>query len=159
MTASDRGVCGIAFADGPDDALSTLFLEWPGAAPASGSEQAARWWSALIEQIERPKKSFALPLDVAGTEFQRDVWAALQTIPMGETRTYWQLAQQVNRPNAVRAVANACGANPVAVAVPCHRVIGSDGHLRGYRWGVERKRKLIEMEAQQITRGAELLCG
>ena len=159
MTATERGVCGIAFAASPEDALSMLFLEWPGAAPAVGAEQAARWWAALIEQIDRPQASFTLPLDVTGTDFQRDVWAALQTIPMGETRTYWQLAQQLNRPNAVRAVANACAANPVAVAVPCHRVVGSDGRLRGYRWGVERKKQLIEIEAQQLTRGTELLCG
>jgi AraC family transcriptional regulator of adaptative response/methylated-DNA-[protein]-cysteine methyltransferase len=158
MTATDRGVCGISFAASPEDAMATILLEWPGAAPGHGMEQQARWWSALIEQIENPKSPFTLPLDIAGTDFQREVWAALQTIPMGQTRTDWQLAQQLKRPKAVRAVANACAANPVAIVVPCHRVIGSDGQMRGYRWGVERKQQLLEMEAKHPTRGGSL-CG
>jgi AraC family transcriptional regulator of adaptative response/methylated-DNA-[protein]-cysteine methyltransferase len=151
MTASDRGVCGISFAATPADAMASIFLDWPGAAPSNGDENAARWWQALLDQIESPKCNFQLPLDVSGTYFQKEVWAALQTIPMGQTRTYWQLAQQLKRPTAVRAVANACGANPVAVVVPCHRVVGSDGQLRGYRWGVERKQKLLDLEAKQCS--------
>ena len=151
MTATDKGVCGVAFAETPADAMAMAFLDWPGAAPAQGGDPAHRWWAMLLEQIETPKANFHLPLDVNGTDFQREVWAALQTIPMGQTRTYWQLAQQLKRPTAVRAVANACAANPVAIALPCHRVVGSDGQLRGYRWGVERKQKLIETEAQQLN--------
>jgi AraC family transcriptional regulator of adaptative response/methylated-DNA-[protein]-cysteine methyltransferase len=151
MTASEKGVCGVAFAETPADAMAMVFLDWPGAAPSTGSETAARWWQALLEQLESPKSSFQLPLDLGGTDFQKEVWAALQTIPMGQTRTYWQLAQQLKRPTAVRAVANACAANPVAIAVPCHRVIGSDGHLRGYRWGVERKQKLLDAEAKHLN--------
>jgi AraC family transcriptional regulator of adaptative response/methylated-DNA-[protein]-cysteine methyltransferase len=96
--------------------------------------------------IEEPGAAHDLPLDLRGTAFQAQVWAALRKIPAGATVTYSELAKQLGRPSATRAVAQACGANPVAVAVPCHRVIGSTGQLTGYRWGVERKRTLLEKE-------------
>jgi AraC family transcriptional regulator of adaptative response/methylated-DNA-[protein]-cysteine methyltransferase len=149
MTATEKGVCGVFFTATPEDAVGTIFLDWPGAAPAAPGDRASHWWQELLEQIESPRSTFHIPTDVVGTDFQKEVWAALQTIPMGQTRTYWQLAQQLKRPTAVRAVANACAANPVAVVVPCHRVVGSDGRLRGYRWGVERKKQLLEAEAKQ----------
>ena len=88
-----------------------------------------------------------LPLDIRGTAFQQRVWAALSAIPPGKTATYTEIARAIGQPTAVRAVAQACGANPLAIAIPCHRVVRSDGDLSGYRWGVERKRKLIDREA------------
>ena len=100
--------------------------------------------------IETPHQARTLPLDIRGTAFQRRVWQALQTIPPGETRSYAQLATALGTPTAARAVAGACAANPLAIAVPCHRIVCGDGSLSGYRWGVERKRALLEREAQGV---------
>jgi AraC family transcriptional regulator of adaptative response/methylated-DNA-[protein]-cysteine methyltransferase len=99
----------------------------------------------LAQMAEHPV-ALELPLDVRATAFQRRVWEALRQIPRGQTRTYAQIAEKIGQPTAVRAVARACATNPVAIVVPCHRVIGSDGSLTGYRWGVERKKKLLELE-------------
>ena len=98
--------------------------------------------------METPDSALDLPLDVQGTTFQQRVWRALQSIPSGETQSYTEIAEQIGRPAAVRAVARACASNGVAVAIPCHRVVRSDGELSGYRWGVARKRALLEREAQ-----------
>ena len=97
--------------------------------------------------VDKPTEGLDLPLDLRGTPFQRRVWEALRAIPVGTTVTYSELANSIGAPNAVRAVAGACAANPIALAVPCHRVVGSNGNLRGYYWGVERKRELIKKEA------------
>ena len=97
--------------------------------------------------IEAPGRRFDLPLDIRGTAFQQRVWQALRAIPAGSTATYAEIAKAVGRPRAVRAVAQACAANPLAVAIPCHRVVRTDGDLSGYRWGVERKRALLDREA------------
>jgi AraC family transcriptional regulator of adaptative response/methylated-DNA-[protein]-cysteine methyltransferase len=105
----------------------------------------------LGQMVEHPV-ALELPLDVRATAFQRRVWEALQRIPRGETRTYSQIAQEIGQPTAIRAVARACSTNPVAIVVPCHRVIGSDGTLTGYRWGLERKKKLLELEHATINR-------
>ena len=99
-------------------------------------------------------RAFDLPLDFTGTAFQKAVWAALLTIPFGQTRSYGQIARQIGKPKAVRAVGAACGANPLAVVIPCHRVVRTDGTLSGYRWGVERKRTLLAREAGQRESGA-----
>jgi len=99
-----------------------------------------------VAYIGMPKGLFQLPLEIQGTAFQQKVWAALRDIPFGETATYAELARRVGAPAATRAVASACGANPAAVAVPCHRVLRSDGGLGGYRWGIERKRRLLDRE-------------
>jgi AraC family transcriptional regulator of adaptative response/methylated-DNA-[protein]-cysteine methyltransferase len=101
----------------------------------------------VIGLIERPGVGLDLPLDIRGTAFQRRVWQALQQIPVGTTASYADIAKEIGMPKAVRAVAQACGANTLAVAIPCHRVIRNDGTLSGYRWGVERKRALLEREA------------
>ena len=100
----------------------------------------------ILAQMTEHPVALELPIDVRATAFQRRVWEALRQIPRGQTRTYSQIAQEIGQPTAVRAVARACATNPVAVVVPCHRVIGSDGTLTGYRWGVERKKKLLELE-------------
>jgi AraC family transcriptional regulator of adaptative response/methylated-DNA-[protein]-cysteine methyltransferase len=102
----------------------------------------------VIAKIDAPGTSLALPLDIRGTAFQRQVWQALQQIPAGETRSYGEIAAELGHPSAVRAVAGACAANRLAVAVPCHRVVGRDGAMTGYRWGVARKRALLAREAE-----------
>jgi AraC family transcriptional regulator of adaptative response/methylated-DNA-[protein]-cysteine methyltransferase len=107
---------------------------------------------AVVALIDEPANRAELPLDVRGTAFQHRVWDALRRIPAGETWTYGQLAEAIGAPRAVRAVGAACGANPVAVVVPCHRVVGADRKLTGYRWGVEKKRQLLERERRKLTR-------
>ena len=108
--------------------------------------ESAELLAAAIAMVDDPAAAHALPLDIRGTAFQRRVWEALQAIPAGETVTYGALAERLGSPRAVRAVAGACAANKVAVAIPCHRVVGAGGALTGYRWGVERKRALLERE-------------
>jgi AraC family transcriptional regulator of adaptative response/methylated-DNA-[protein]-cysteine methyltransferase len=105
------------------------------------------WIAAVVAALEEPRTAAELPLAVRGTAFQERVWAALRSLRPGERISYGELARRLGAPRAVRAVARACGENPVAVLVPCHRVVGSDGALRGYRWGLERKRALLEREA------------
>lgn len=140
------GVCLIAFGD--DDA--TLLAEARARFSRAQFEPAAandgELVSAVIALVDEPVRGTGLPLDVRGTAFQQRVWHALTRIEPGATVTYGELAKQIGAPAAVRAVAQACGANPLAVAVPCHRVIGADGSLTGYRWGVERKRELLDRE-------------
>jgi len=101
----------------------------------------------VIALVEQPRQGLDLPLDIRGTAFQQRVWQALRAIPVGETLSYADLAQRIGAPSAVRAVAGACAANRLAVAVPCHRIVRTDGALSGYRWGVERKRALLNAEA------------
>lgn len=147
VAATDKGLCAVRLGDDPD-ALTAEFREWFSAAETAADDPAfAELVRATVELIERPGAIAAdLPLDVRGTAFQHRVWDALRRIPPGETRTYAQLAEAVGAPKAVRAVGTACGANRVAVVVPCHRVVAADGRLAGYRWGVERKRALLERE-------------
>lgn len=103
----------------------------------------------VVGLIEAPENGLALPLDIRGTAFQQRVWQALQAIPVGETVSYADIARRLGAPKAVRAVAGACAANVLAVAIPCHRVVRNDGALSGYRWGVDRKKALLEKEAQR----------
>ena len=145
--ATETGVCYLGFAE-PDDALlGDLRQRFPRAALRTDDAGLTGTVQAVLRFIEEPKLGLALPLDLRGTAFQLRVWAALRQIPPGETRTYAALARMVGNPAAVRAVARSCAANPVSLAVPCHRVIGSDGGLTGYRWGVPRKRHLLAAEA------------
>ena len=118
------------------------------AVPGTGAD-CAEVLAQVIAFIEQPGQGLELPLDLHGTVFQQRVWRALQQIPPGSLVTYAQIAERIGKQGSVRAVANACGANLLAVAIPCHRVVRSDGALSGYRWGVERKRALIERESQQ----------
>ena len=141
LAETERGVCGLAFADTDTELAEWLAIQFPAANLEQGQplllEPALRL--AAGEPVE-------LPLDVRGTAFQARVWEALKTIPRGKTWTYEELAQNVGQPGAVRAVARACATNRIAVAIPCHRVIRKDGGLGGYRWGLDRKRNLLESE-------------
>ncbi len=144
--ATEKGVCFIGFAE-PDDALlGELSHRFPRAQIIVDDTGLAQTAAAILEFIEEPREALALPLDLRGTAFQQRVWAALCRIPAGETRTYGEVAAMLGSPRAVRAVARSCATNPVALAVPCHRVVGKDGNLTGYRWGVPRKRAMLERE-------------
>jgi AraC family transcriptional regulator of adaptative response/methylated-DNA-[protein]-cysteine methyltransferase len=144
--ATDKGVCFIGFAE-PDEALmADLRRRFPKASVTTDDTQLAGTVRAVLDFLREPKQALDLPLDLRGTAFQQRVWRTLCSIPAGQTRTYAQLAEMAGNPKAIRAVARSCATNPVALAVPCHRVIGSDGGLTGYRWGVPRKKALLEQE-------------
>jgi AraC family transcriptional regulator of adaptative response/methylated-DNA-[protein]-cysteine methyltransferase len=149
VAATEKGICLIAF--GEDDAGVEEILEEQFPNAELVSEEARTGWLAdavafVTSQTSENPLAAKFPLDVRATAFQQRVWKALQEIPRGETRSYSELATQLGAPSSTRAVAGACGANPVAVIVPCHRVIGKSGSLTGYRWGIERKRRLLEAE-------------
>jgi AraC family transcriptional regulator of adaptative response/methylated-DNA-[protein]-cysteine methyltransferase len=144
--ATGTGVCFLGFAE-PDDALlGDLRRRFPRATLVEDEAGLAATLRAVVEFIEEPKAALDLPLDLRGTAFQVRVWEALRQIPPGQTRSYGELAAMIGAPSAARAVARSCATNPVSLAVPCHRVIGADGDLTGYRWGVPRKRALLEKE-------------
>jgi AraC family transcriptional regulator, regulatory protein of adaptative response / methylated-DNA-[protein]-cysteine methyltransferase len=145
VASSRKGVACILIGDDPRILVEELKANFPGAAVELGTADDDRRVDRVVDLIEVPSTGFDLPLDVRGTPFQRKVWSALQRIPVGATTTYSALA--ACDPKAVRAVAGACAANKLAVAIPCHRVVRSDGSSSGYRWGVARKHALIEREA------------
>ncbi len=145
VAATARGLCAVLLGDSPEELIAELRCRFTAASIAEDRDLQPRLATIFSACNENPQAQ-ALPFDLRGTAFQARVWAALGTIPCGQTRTYAQIAQAIGRPKAVRAVAAACGANPIAVLVPCHRVIGSDGALTGYRWGVARKRALLDQE-------------
>ena len=144
--ATDRGVCSIAFGDSPDELVDELRKAFPRAELKQMDRELEYAVAAIVGGLKEHAGAIALPMDIRATAFQQRVWRELQAIPRGETRTYSQIAAAIGSPSSVRAVAGACAANPVAVVVPCHRVVGKDGSLTGYRWGVERKRRLLEAE-------------
>ena len=144
--ATATGVCFLGFAE-PDDALlGDLRRRFPRAHVVADDAALADTVRTVVAFIAEPKAALTLPLDLRGTAFQLRVWEALRRIPLGETRSYAEVAAMIGAPKAVRAVARSCATNPVSLAVPCHRVVGSDGSLTGYRWGVPRKQALIEKE-------------
>ena len=147
VAASERGVCAILIGDDPEALARDLQDRFPRAHLIGGDSQFEQLVARVVGFVEAPAVGLDLPLDVRGTAFQQRVWQALREIPAGKTVSYTQVANRIGAPNAVRAVGAAIGANPLAVAIPCHRVIRNDGSLCGYRWGVERKRALIEREA------------
>lgn len=149
VAETSRGVCAVLLGEGREQLQRELARTFPRARLCHASELAARL-RQVVSAIDQGQ-SLELPLDVRGTAFQERVWQALQRIPSGETRTYRELAEEIGAPNASRAVGNACGQNRLAVLVPCHRVVHSDGSISGYRWGVERKRALLEREGQAAT--------
>ncbi|HEX8416150.1 MAG TPA: bifunctional DNA-binding transcriptional regulator/O6-methylguanine-DNA methyltransferase Ada [Methylobacterium sp.] len=146
VAATDRGVCAILLGDDPDALARDLQDRFPKAAIVGGDTGFEALVARAVGLVDLPRQRFDLPLDIGGTAFQQQVWAALRAIPAGETATYTEIAAAIGKPAAVRAVAMACGANAHAVAIPCHRVVRSDGSLSGYRWGVERKRALLDRE-------------
>jgi AraC family transcriptional regulator of adaptative response/methylated-DNA-[protein]-cysteine methyltransferase len=147
VAATDVGVCAISLGDDPDALVRELEDRFPSAQLSAGDEGFDRLVAAVVGLVEAPGLGADLPLDVRGTAFQQRVWQALREIPAGSTASYADIAQRVGAPRAVRAVAQACASNPLAVAIPCHRVVRRDGELSGYRWGVERKRALLDREA------------
>lgn len=151
VAATERGICAILIGDQPEPLLEDLQARFPRAELRGAEEGFERTVALVIGLVEEPRigPSLDLPLDVRGTAFQQRVWQALRAIPPGQTVTYAELAERVGLPDGARAVAGACAANPVAVAIPCHRVVRTGGALSGYRWGIERKRALLEREAQQ----------
>ena len=148
---SGRGVCAILMGDDPDALARDLQDRFARARLIGGDAGFERLIATVVGFVETPGLSLELPLDVRGTAFQHRVWQALCEIPSGETVSYTDLARSIGAPKSVRAVAQACGANALAVAIPCHRVVRKDGALAGYRWGVERKRALLEREARSRT--------
>ncbi|MCB1884485.1 MAG: bifunctional DNA-binding transcriptional regulator/O6-methylguanine-DNA methyltransferase Ada [Geminicoccaceae bacterium] len=149
VAATETGVCAIRFGDDREGLEAELRARFPNADLAPGDAGFARTVAAVTGFVERPEAPLDLPLDVRGTAFQRRVWEALRRIPPGATASYADVAAVIGAPKAVRAVAGACAANPVALAIPCHRVVRGDGALSGYRWGVARKRALLEREAKR----------
>jgi AraC family transcriptional regulator, regulatory protein of adaptative response / methylated-DNA-[protein]-cysteine methyltransferase len=145
---SEKGVCAIFLGDHTDGLWKALRDRFPGAKLIEGAKGFKKIVSRVVRLIEEPGIGLNLPLDVRGTAFQQRVWKALQAIPSGSTASYAAIAARIKMPKAVRAVAGACAANPVAVIIPCHRVVCSDGKLSGYRWGVERKRSLLARESK-----------
>jgi AraC family transcriptional regulator, regulatory protein of adaptative response / methylated-DNA-[protein]-cysteine methyltransferase len=148
IAATDNGVCSIQFARSDGELMEGLKREFPFAARKPDEGGLRSWVDALLKHMRGKDldSSSLLPLDIRATAFQRRVWAYLQSIPFGATKSYSQVAKAIGRPRACRAVARACATNPVAVAIPCHRVVREDGSMGGYRWGIERKKALLEME-------------
>ena len=144
--ATDKGVCFIGFAEPDDSLMGDLRRRFPHASVTTDDPALIGTIRSVLDFLREPKQALDLPLDLRGTAFQQRVWQTLCSIPAGETRTYAQLAAMAGNPKAIRAVARSCATNPVSLAVPCHRVIGSDGGLTGYRWGVPRKKALLEQE-------------
>ncbi|MDX1420684.1 MAG: bifunctional DNA-binding transcriptional regulator/O6-methylguanine-DNA methyltransferase Ada [Rubricoccaceae bacterium] len=152
VAATERGVCAVALGDAAETLEADLRADLFAADLQRDDAAVGPWAEPVLRALagapgDAAEALLALPLDVRGTAFQRQVWAALRQIPPGETRSYAEVAAALGRPTASRAVAQACGANRLALVVPCHRVVGSDGALRGYRWGAERKRRLLALEA------------
>ena len=148
VAQSQRGVCAILLGDDPDALARDLQDRFPKANLIGGDRAFEQLVARVVGFVEAPALGLDLPLDVRGTAFQQRVWQALREIPAGVTASYSEIARRIGSPRAVRAVAGACAANMLAVAIPCHRVVRNDGGLSGYRWGVERKRALLKREAQ-----------
>ncbi len=146
VATAELGVCCIAFADTDEQLMAELHDRFASADLYEDQPALIQTVQEVLASLREPSGAITFPMHTRATAFQERVWQALQAIPRGETRTYAQLAAGLGSPSAARAVARACAANPVAVAVPCHRVIGTDGALTGYRWGISRKKKLLEME-------------
>lgn len=146
VARSLKGICAISLGDDPEILVRDLEDRFPNARLIGGDRDFEQLVARVVGFIEEPRIGLDLPLDVRGSAFQERVWQALQEIPAGETASYAEIARRIGSPNAVRAVAQACGANTIAVAIPCHRVVRKDGALSGYRWGVERKRALLDRE-------------
>lgn len=151
VAATDRGLCAVSLADCDEPLQKALASEYPKAKITRDDLRLRPWLTALLEHIACDRPTPDLPLDVQATAFERRVWKELLNIPRGATRTYAQIARMVGRPKAARAVANACAKNPLAIVIPCHRVIRGDGSTGGYRWGAQRKDRLLDRERNAAT--------
>ena len=150
IAATDRGICSIQFASSDADLLEGLRREFPFAARKPDDRRLQDWLEALLSKMKGKNLDATLPLDIRATAFQRRVWTYLQSIPFGKTQSYQDVAKAIGQPTACRAVARACATNPVAVAIPCHRVVREDGNESGYRWGLERKKALLAIERRGV---------
>jgi AraC family transcriptional regulator of adaptative response/methylated-DNA-[protein]-cysteine methyltransferase len=149
VAATQKGICAITLGDDPSNLMRDLQARFPRASVIEGDAEFQKLVARVIALVEAPAHAVSLPLDVRGTAFQQRVWEVLRQIPAGTTASYTEVARRIGSPRAVRGVAAACAANPAAVAIPCHRVVRRDGSLAGYRWGLERKRALLEREARK----------
>jgi AraC family transcriptional regulator of adaptative response/methylated-DNA-[protein]-cysteine methyltransferase len=149
VATTDRGVCAVELGATDDDVVRALTSDFPNAVIVRDDVEPRDWARAVIERVRDPRRtpSGEIPLDIGGTAFQQRVWKALREIPVGERRSYREVANAIGAPTATRAVARACATNRVAVVIPCHRVVREDGSLSGYKWGVDRKRQLLDDEA------------
>jgi AraC family transcriptional regulator of adaptative response/methylated-DNA-[protein]-cysteine methyltransferase len=154
VASTAKGVCAILLGDDPDELVRDLQDRFPKADLVGGDADYEGTIVAAVGLVDAPRHAFALPLDVRGTAFQHRVWTALRAIPAGKTASYAEVAAMIGMPDAVRSVAGACARNPIAVAIPCHRVVRTDRSLSGYRWGVDRKAELLKREAAGHQQGA-----
>jgi AraC family transcriptional regulator of adaptative response/methylated-DNA-[protein]-cysteine methyltransferase len=159
VAATHRGLCMTALADDRDSLVAQLRARFPAASLVAEDAQLREWAERIVQFIARPQADLDLPLDIRGTAFQARVWRALRKIPPGRTASYAEIAAAIGAPGAVRAVARACAANRLAVLVPCHRVVRSDGGLGGYRWGIEKKRALLARERAAASGHAAAAAG
>jgi len=148
VAASEKGICLVRFADAGADLKEKLARELPFAELRENPVRLEPWSNALVSYVDGHSTQLEVPLDVSGSRFERRVWTALRRIPRGDTRTYAEVADSLGIPKGARAVGQACASNPVAVAIPCHRVVAKSGELGGYRWGLARKRALLRREAK-----------
>jgi len=152
VASTKRGVCMVSLGDSREGLLDALRERFPKAIVEPADDATREWLAEVAAYVESPRPGLDLPLDLEATAFQRRVWTALRGIPLGERASYAEIARRIGQPSAVRAVARACATNDVALVVPCHRVVASDGSMAGYRWGVERKRALLERERAAASR-------
>jgi len=150
VAQSEKGICAILFGDTPEALFDDLRTRFPQALLIEASQDLTALTQRIVAFVERPFGGFDLPLDIQGTPFQKRVWRALCQVPAGSTASYAEIAKKIGAPKAARAVANACAANAIAVAIPCHRILRSDGALSGYRGGVGRKKFLLERERARL---------
>lgn len=146
LAATEHGLCALLLGDSAAELAAQLHERYPQAQPAEARDDLAGWAAQVQAYLAGQRQTPAIPLDVEGTAFQRRVWEALRAVPYGSTLTYQQLAEAIGQPAATRAVGHACGANPTALVIPCHRALRSDGSLSGYRWGLPRKAALLDLE-------------
>ncbi len=151
LAATEKGICAVRFGDDDQALEKQLRSEHPGVKIERDDSSLQPWLDEIVLHLEGRNPDLRLPLDVHGTEFQQRVWRELQSIPYGSTRSYGEVARAIGRPKAVRAVGQACGRNPVAIVVPCHRVLRGHGQLGGFYWGLERKKFLLDMEKSTVV--------
>jgi len=150
VAATEKGVCGVCIGDSDAFVERSLAEDYPSAILYRSDEELKEWTGAFMKYFDGEHFALNVPLDVKATAFQSRVWKIIQSIPFGKTTTYGKIAQELGEPEASRAVARACATNPVALVIPCHRVIGKDGNLHGYRWGKKRKQTLLKLEQAAV---------